>query len=88
MTGQQPGETYRAVMHARRPDDGEPCTLIVRRFNGRVELLYHGVLSTGATLSDDEADELAGHLVGATRRRVPRDWRDLPGHAVPAVHSS
>ncbi len=69
MTGKQPGETYRAVMHARRPGDGEPCTLIVRRVNGRVELLYHGALSTGATLSDDEADELAGHLVGATRRR-------------------
>lgn len=66
-------------MHARRPDDGEPCTLIVRRVSGRVELLYHGVLSTGATLSDDEADELVGHLVRATRR--PGETVAEPMHA-------
>lgn len=38
--------TYRAVLHARRPVDigGEACTLIVRRVNGRIELLHYGVV--------------------------------------------
>ncbi len=62
-------ETYRAVLRARRPVDagGGACTLIVRRVNGRIELLHHGVLSTGAVLTDDEADELAGRLTAARR---------------------
>lgn len=63
-------ETYRAVLHARRPEGtgGEACTLIVRRVNGRIELLFHEVLSTGAVLTDEQADALAGRLIGATRR--------------------
>ncbi len=62
-------ETYRAVLCTRRPVDigGEACTLIVRRVNGRIELLHHGVLSTGAVLTDDEADELAGRITAARR---------------------
>jgi allophanate hydrolase subunit 2 len=63
-------ETYRAVIEARRPTDtgGGACTLTVRRVDGRVQLLHHGVLSTGAVLSDEQAHELAGYLVSATRR--------------------
>lgn len=66
-------ETYRAVLHARRPAEtgGGACTLIVRRVNGRIELLHHGVLSTGAVLTDDEADELTRHLTAARRERQP-----------------
>ncbi|MQA13004.1 MAG: hypothetical protein GEV09_02230 [Pseudonocardiaceae bacterium] len=65
-----PGESYRAVIEARRPVDtgGGACTLTVRCINGRVELLHHGVLSTGATLTDEQANELAAHLTSATRR--------------------
>lgn len=50
-------ETYRAVLCVRRPVDigGGTCTLIVRRVNGRIELLHHGVLSAGAVLTDDQA---------------------------------
>lgn len=68
MTGQHPGETYRADLEARRPPEcgGGLCTLIVRRVDGRVQLLHHGVLSTGAELSDDQAREVAGYLTAAT----------------------
>lgn len=64
-------ETYRAAMEARRPADtgGGACTLVVRRIGGRVELLHHGVLSTGAELSDEQARELADHLTNAIQRR-------------------
>ncbi len=60
-------ETYRAALEARRPFEtgGGACTLIVRRVDGRVQLLHHGVLSTGAELSDYEADELIRHLTAA-----------------------
>lgn len=71
--GVKPGEaeTYRAAMEARRPADtgGGACTLVVRRLGGRVELLHHGVLSTGAELSDEQARELADYLTNATQRR-------------------
>ncbi|MPZ65548.1 MAG: hypothetical protein GEU83_08530 [Pseudonocardiaceae bacterium] len=65
---QHPGEIYRADLEARRPAEtgGGMCTLIVRRVNDRVQLLHHGVLSTGAELTDDEASEVAGYLTGAT----------------------
>ncbi len=63
-------ETYRAVIEARRTVDtgGGACTLTVRRVDGRVQLLHHGVLSTGAALTDEQAHELAGYLAAATGR--------------------
>lgn len=67
----EPGETYRAVIAARRPPEtgGGACTLLVRRVGGRIQVLYHAVLPTGAELTDDQAIELAGYLTEATRRR-------------------
>lgn len=67
----EPRETYRAGIEARRTTEagGGVCTLLVRRVDGRVELLYHAALSTGAELSDDQAVELAEHLTEAARRR-------------------
>ncbi|MQA16390.1 MAG: hypothetical protein GEV09_20260 [Pseudonocardiaceae bacterium] len=64
-------ETYRAAIETRRPADcgGGTCTLLVRRVDGRVQLLHHGVLSTGAELSDDQARELVGYLTAATQPR-------------------
>lgn len=64
-------ETYRAAMEARRPAEtgGGACTLVVRRIGGRVELLHHGVLSTAAELSDEQARELADYLTNATQRQ-------------------
>lgn len=47
------------------------CTLIVRRVNDRIELLHHGVLSTGAELTDAEAHEMAGYLTAATGTGKP-----------------
>ncbi len=67
MTRQHPGETYRATIAARCPSEsgGGACTLILRRVNGRIELLFHGVLSTGAVLTDDDADALTRHVTAA-----------------------
>lgn len=68
----EPVETYRAALEARRPVDtggGGACTLLVRRVGGRVQLLHHAVLPTGAELTDDQARELAGYLTEAARRR-------------------
>lgn len=68
MSAQHPGESYRGVIAARcTADGGGPCTLIVRRVADRIELLFHGVVSTGADMSEIQADELTGHLMGATR---------------------
>lgn len=66
-----PTETYRAALEARRPPDtgGGACALVVRRIGGRVQLLHHGVLPTGAELTDDQARELTGYLTEAARRR-------------------
>lgn len=64
-------ETYRAAIEARRPVDtgGGTCTLLVRRVGGRVQLLHHAVLPTGAELTEDQARELAGYLTEAAGRR-------------------
>jgi hypothetical protein len=64
-----PAECYRAALEARRPVDcgGGACALVVRRIGGRVQLLHHGVLPTGAELTDEQARELAGYLTEAAR---------------------
>ncbi len=61
------------MLHARRPAEtgGGACTLILRRVNGRIELLFHGVLSTGAVPTDDDADALTRHVTAARRERQP-----------------
>ncbi len=68
MTGA--AESYRHALETRRPagNGGGTCTLLVRRVNGHIELLYHAAVSTGAELSDDQAVELAEHLTRAARR--------------------
>lgn len=67
----EPVETYRAAIEARRPVDtgGGACTPLVRRVGGRVQLLHHAVLPTGAELTEDQARELAGYLTEAAGRR-------------------
>jgi hypothetical protein len=70
----EPAETYRAALWARRPPEtgGGACTLLVRRVGGRVQLLFHAVLPTGAELTDEQALELARYLTEAVRgRREP-----------------
>jgi len=63
-------ETYRAALQARRPATagGGVCTLLVRRVGGRVQLLHHGALSTGAEMSDTQTHALVGYLSAALRR--------------------
>ncbi len=64
-------ETYRGVIHTRQPAgyDGQPCTLLVRRVIGRVQLLHHAVLSSGADLPE----ELLGHLTAARHAGAARE---------------
>jgi hypothetical protein len=70
-------ETYRAAIYARRPTalGGGACNLLVRRVDGRVQLLHHAALSTGAELTDAQAVELADCLTPAAgmRRGHPDD---------------
>lgn len=68
MTGQHPGETYRASIQTRRPSEfgGGACYLIVRRIDGRIELIFHGATETAAELTNDQAHEVADCLTTAT----------------------
>ena len=53
MSLQHPGETYRQAIDARRPSEygGGACTVLVRRVNGTVELLFHADPRTGAVMT-------------------------------------
>lgn len=67
----EPVETYRAVLYVRRPPEtgGGACNLLVRRVGGRVQLLHHAVLPTGAELNDEQALVLARYLTEAAQSR-------------------
>lgn len=67
MSRQHPGETYRHAIDARRAGGGGACTILVRRVGDRIELLFHATPGTGATLTSDQATELAEALVQAAR---------------------
>lgn len=61
-------ETYRQALEARRVQEygGGACTLLVRRIDGDVEVLFHAVPETGAVLTHQQATELAYALLAAT----------------------
>jgi hypothetical protein len=61
---QHPSETYRRAIDARRVTQygGGACTILVRRVDNQVELLFHAALNTGASLSDSQALEVADAL--------------------------
>ena len=63
-------ETYRHAMEARRVSEygGGACTLLVRRIDGRIKLLFHAALNTGAVLTQEHAVELALALTKAAQR--------------------
>ncbi len=77
MTGQRPGETYRASIAARRPSQfgGGPCSLLVRRIGGRVELIFHGATETAAELPDELAAELVNCVTAARDPNATRPRR-------------
>jgi hypothetical protein len=64
---QHPGESYRHAIDVRRPSEygGGTCTVLVRRIDGRVELLFHACPETGAVLSPAQAVEIAAALTEA-----------------------
>jgi hypothetical protein len=68
---QHPGESYRHAIDARRPNEygGGTCTVLVRRIDGRVELLFHACPETGAVLSSAQAVEIATALTVAAENR-------------------
>jgi hypothetical protein len=61
------GETYRRAFDARRPSEygGGVCTVLVRRVNGTVELLFHADPRTGAVMTPAQAIEVAEALTVA-----------------------
>jgi hypothetical protein len=66
---QHPGETYRHAIEARRPReyDGGACTVLVRRVDSTVELLFHADPRTGAVMTSAQAIEVARALTEAAK---------------------
>lgn len=60
-------ETHRFALDARRPSEfgGGMCTVLVRRVNNRVELLFHASPQTGAVMTPAEAILIAQALTTA-----------------------
>ncbi len=69
-------ETHRFALDARRPSEfgGGMCTLLVRRVNDRVELLFHASPETGAVMTTAQAVMIAQALTTAAENR-----RSAPG---------
>ena len=67
MSVQHLGETYRRAIDARRPSEygGGVWTVLVRRVNGTVELLFHADPRTGAVMTPAQAIEVAEALTVA-----------------------
>ena len=61
MSRQHPGESYRHAIGARRAGGGS-CTILIRRTDDQVELLFHADPTTGATLTPAQAQEVADAL--------------------------
>jgi hypothetical protein len=61
MSRQHPGESYRHAVAARRAGGGS-CTILIRRVDDRVELLFHADPTTGAVLTPADAEEIAEAL--------------------------
>jgi hypothetical protein len=66
---QHPGETYRHAIDTRRPSEygGEACTVLVRRVDATVELLFHADPRTGAVMTPAQAIEVAQALTEAAK---------------------
>lgn len=64
-------ETHRFALDARRPSEfgGGLCTVLVRRVNNRVELLFHASPQTGAVMTPAEAILIAQALTTAAEKR-------------------
>ena len=60
-------ETHRFALDARRPSEfgGGTCTVLVRRVDNRVELLFHASPQTGAVMTPAEAMLIAQALATA-----------------------
>ncbi|TCP48619.1 hypothetical protein EV191_110179 [Tamaricihabitans halophyticus] len=60
-------ETYRHALVARLPFQagGGACTVLVRRVDGNVQLLFHAVLDTTAVLTRNQVAELIDALSAA-----------------------
>jgi hypothetical protein len=64
-------ETHRFALDARRPSEfgGGTCTVLVRRINNQVELLFHASPQTGAVLTPAQAILIAQALTAAAGNR-------------------
>lgn len=65
-------ESHRHAIEAQRPSEygGGRCTLLVRRLNGRIELLFHATPETGAIMTPAQAVEIAEALTAAAENQA------------------
>lgn len=63
-------ETHRFALDARRPSEfgGGTCTVLVRRINNQVELLFHASPQTGAVMTPAQAILIAQALMTAAAK--------------------
>ncbi|HEX8761722.1 MAG TPA: hypothetical protein VF734_17515 [Pseudonocardiaceae bacterium] len=60
-------ESHRHAIDAQRPSEygGGRCTLLVRRLNDQIELLFHATPETGAIMTPTQAVEIGQALIAA-----------------------
>ena len=60
-------KSHRHAINAQRPSEygGGRCTLLVRRLNDQIELLFHATPQTGAIMTPAQAVEVAKALIAA-----------------------
>ena len=65
-------ESHRHAIDAQRPSEygGGRCTLLVRRLNDQIELLFHATPETGAIMTPAQAVEMAKALTAAAENQL------------------
>jgi hypothetical protein len=65
-------ESHRYAIDAQRPSEygGGRCTLLVRRLNDQIELLFHATPETGAIMTPAQAVEIAKALTAAAENQA------------------
>ncbi len=68
----KPHESHRHAIDAQRPSEygGGRCTLLVRRLNDQIELLFHATPETGAIMTPAQAVEMAKALTAAAENQL------------------
>ena len=83
-----PHESHRHAIDAQRPSEygGGRCTLLVRRLNDQIELLFHATPETGAIMTPTQAVEIGQALIAAAEIKNAEADRSIE-HSVGARRS-